>query len=118
MIQKSFWAALAAAALVTTGGALAQQGPVKIGFVTTLTTPSGYIGEETRDGFAIAMDQEDGNKLGGGEPMVADNGLRPDVAKQLVARTMPMDGAKINSGVIFFDIVAAVAPDYVAGKQP
>lgn len=115
MIRKSFWAALAAATLVTTGGALAQQAPVKIGFVTTLTTPSGYLGEDVRDGFTIAMDQEGGNKLGGVavELMVADDGVKPDVAKQLVERMMQKDGAKIISGIIFSNIVAAVAPDVV-----
>ena len=38
--------------------------PVKIGMVTTLSTTAGYLGEEMRDGFKLAIDQE-GGKLGG-----------------------------------------------------
>lgn len=30
--------------------------PVKIGMITTLSTKAGYLGEEIRDGFRLAMD--------------------------------------------------------------
>jgi branched-chain amino acid transport system substrate-binding protein len=35
-----------------------------IGFITTLSTPAGYIGEDIRDGFQLAITEE-GGKLGG-----------------------------------------------------
>ena len=38
--------------------------PVKIGMVTTLSTKAGYLGEEVRDGFKLAIAQE-GGQLGG-----------------------------------------------------
>lgn len=38
--------------------------PVNIGFITTLSTPAGYIGEDERDGFNPAVTQG-GGKLGG-----------------------------------------------------
>ena len=38
--------------------------PVKIGMITTLSTKAGYLGEDIRDGFKLAIAQEDG-KLGG-----------------------------------------------------
>ena len=37
---------------------------VKIGMITTLSTKAGYLGEEIRDGFSLAMEKE-GGKLGG-----------------------------------------------------
>ena len=49
--------------------------PVKIGMITTLSTKAGYLGEEIRDGFQLAIDQE-GGKLGGipVELLVDDDG--------------------------------------------
>ena len=43
--------------------ASAQQ-PLKIGFITTLSGPAGYIGADIRDAFQLAIDIE-GGKLGG-----------------------------------------------------
>ena len=38
--------------LALAAGASAQAaGPVKIGFIATLSTPAGYIGEDERDAF-------------------------------------------------------------------
>ena len=34
--------------------------PVKIGMITTLSGPGGYLGEDVRDGFLLAIDQEQG----------------------------------------------------------
>ena len=42
--------AFAASAVVVTVPAVAAA-PVKIGFITTLSTPAGYIGEDLRVGF-------------------------------------------------------------------
>ena len=32
--------------------------PVKIGMITTLSTTAAYLGEDIRDGFQLAVDQE------------------------------------------------------------
>ena len=48
--------ALAGAALLAaTAGVCAQQAPVKLGIVTTLSTPGGYLGEDVRDGILLAI---------------------------------------------------------------
>ena len=54
------------------------QNPVKIGFITTLSGPGGYIGADARDGFLLAVEME-GGKLGGVpvQVMVEDDGLKP-----------------------------------------
>src|SRR5690606_30363791 len=56
----------AAAALSVALGAAAFMGPahaaepVKIGFIATLSTPAGYIGEDERDAFNLAIKQGGG----------------------------------------------------------
>ena len=65
-------------------GRVAQAaGPVKIGFIATLSTPAGYIGEDERDAFNLAI-QQGGGKLGGVpvELVIEDDGLKPANAKQ------------------------------------
>ncbi|MCG8688705.1 MAG: hypothetical protein MI892_27790, partial [Desulfobacterales bacterium] len=49
---------------VLMAGQLAAAEPVKIGMITTLSTKAGYLGEDIRDGFNLAISQEDG-RLGG-----------------------------------------------------
>ena len=93
--------ALAAALSVLSGSALSAD-PVKIGMVTTLSTKAGYLGEDIRDGFKLAMDQA-GGKLGGVpvELMVDDDGRKPDKGKQIADRYMKRDGVKIMTGIVF-----------------
>src|SRR4051812_4329108 len=84
--------------------------PLKIGFITTLSTPAGYIGEDERDGFKLAITQG-GGKLGGipVELVVEDDGLKPANAKQAVDR-MVQSGIRLYTGVNFSNVLAAVAP--------
>ncbi len=89
-------------------------GPVKIGFITTLSTPAGYIGEDERDGFNLAVAQG-GGKLGGipVELVVEDDGLKPANAKQAVDR-MVQSGIRLYTGVNFSNVLAAVAPSVLS----
>jgi branched-chain amino acid transport system substrate-binding protein len=66
-----------AASLFLAGQAIAQD-PVKIGMITTLSTKAGYLGEDIRDGFRLAMDMENGH-LGGipVELLVEDDEAKP-----------------------------------------
>ena len=88
--------------------------PVKIGMITTLSTKAGYLGEEIRDGFQLAIDQEDG-KLGGipVELLVDDDGRKPEKAKQIAERYMKKDGVKIMTGIVFSNVAIAVVPKVV-----
>jgi branched-chain amino acid transport system substrate-binding protein len=89
---------------------------VKIGMVTTLSTKAGYLGEEVRDGFSLAVNQE-GGKLGGVpvELLVEDDGRKPDKAKQIAERFIKRDGVKILTGIIFSNVAIAVVPKVVKG---
>ncbi len=91
--------------------------PVKIGFITTLSTPAGYIGEDERDGFNLAVTQG-GGKLGGipVELVVEDDALKPANAKQAVDR-MLQSGIKLYTGVNFSNVLAAVVPSVLKAEQ-
>ena len=103
-------AGVALSALLATG-AVAQQ-PVKIGFITTLSGPAGYIGADARDAFNLAVEME-GGKLGGVpvQVVVEDDGLKPGQGKQIADRMMKTDGIKLFTGIIFSNVLGATAPD-------
>ena len=88
--------------------------PVKIGMITTLSTKAGYLGEEIRDGFQLAIDQENG-RLGGVpvELLVDDDGRKPEKAKQIAERFIKRDGVKIMTGIVFSNVAIAVVPKVV-----
>lgn len=103
----------AALGLIISNQLMAME-PVKIGMVTTLSTTAGYLGEEMRDGFKLAIDQE-GGKLGGipVELLVEDSGRKPEKAKQIADRYIKKDGVKILTGIIFSNVAMAVVPKVV-----
>ena len=88
--------------------------PVKIGMITTLSTKAGYLGEEIRDGFQLAIDQENG-KLGGipVELLVDDDGRKPEKAKQIADRFIKRDKVSILTGIVFSNVAIAVVPKVV-----
>jgi branched-chain amino acid transport system substrate-binding protein len=88
--------------------------PVKIGMITTLSTKAGYLGEEVRDAFKLAIEQE-GGKLGGVpvELLVDDDGRKPEKARQIAERYIKRDGVKIMTGIIFSNVAIAVVPKVV-----
>lgn len=88
--------------------------PVKIGMITTLSTKAGYLGEEIRDGFQLAIDQE-GGQLGGipVELLVDDDGRKPEKAKQIAERFIKRDKVKILTGIVFSNVAIAVVPKVV-----
>ena len=88
--------------------------PVKIGMITTLSTKAGYLGEDIRDGFKLAIEQENG-KLGGipVELMVEDDGRKPGKGKQIAERYIKKDQIKIMTGIVFSNVAMAVVPKVV-----
>ncbi|MEQ8344978.1 MAG: ABC transporter substrate-binding protein [Sneathiellaceae bacterium] len=102
---------LPAAALALACALPAAAEPVKIGMITTLSTGAGYLGEDVRDGFLLAM-KEEGGRLGGTdvELIVEDDGLNPGTAKQLADRLLEQEKVELMTGVIFSNIAPVVAP--------
>jgi branched-chain amino acid transport system substrate-binding protein len=111
-MKKLILGLLALALLVPCLGSGAEA--VKIGMITTLTTKGGYLGEEIRDGFQLAIDQEDG-KLGGVavELLVEDDGGKPEKGKQIAERFAKKDGISIMTGIVFSNVAMAVVPKIV-----
>jgi len=101
----TFAGTLAAPAIVR-----AQGGAVKIGLITTLSGPGGYLGQDIRDAFQLAMAND---SLGGVKVAltVEDDGLKPAQAKQIANRFLKTDGIKLFTGIVFSNVLEAVAPD-------
>jgi len=111
MKTKLLCSSLIALSLFVAGAASAA---VKIGMVTTLTTKAGYLGEDIRDGFMLAMEQG-GGKLGGVdvELMVEDDGRKPGKGREIAERYIKRDKVKIMSGIVFSNVAMAVVPKVV-----
>src|SRR5258706_2762719 len=90
---------------------------VKIGFISTLSGPNGSIGSDIRDAFNLAV-KLNGGKLGGlpAEVLVSDDQLKPENAKQIAERYLQKDKVDFITGIVFSNVVMAVAPDTVASK--
>ena len=110
-MKKTLGGAAAALALALSSfAASAQTKPVEIGFIGTLSTPAGYIGEDERDAFMLAI-KEGGGKLGGVpvDLRVEDDALKPANAKQ-IADKMVQSGVRLFTGINFSNVMAAVGP--------
>ncbi len=111
--MKAFNKWSAALALSACAMAVQAQQPLKIGFIGTLSTPAGYLGEDERDAFLLAIKQG-GGKLGGVpvELVVEDDGLKPATGKQ-TAEKMLQDGIRVFTGINFSNVLMAVVPSVV-----
>lgn len=106
MRADRFSLAFALAAFLATP-AVAQE-PVKIGLITTLSGPAGYLGQDVRDGFMLGIEQPGTPKT---QVMVEDDGVKPGQAKATVDRFLKTENIKIFTGVMFGNVAAAVVPD-------
>src|SRR5947207_8328613 len=90
---------------------------VKIGFIATLSGPNASIGTDIRDAFNLAI-KLNGGKLGGlpAEVLIGDDQLKPENAKQLAERYLRLEKVDFVTGIVFSNIVLAVAPDAIANK--
>lgn len=109
--MKSLMTAASLLALMALPG-LAE--PVKIGMITTLSGPPGYLGEQIRDAMQLAIDME-GGKLGGVEVelVVEDDGLKPGNGLQIADKFMNEDGIKLLTGIVFSNVAGATVPEIV-----
>lgn len=93
-------------------GTASAESPLPIGMITTLSGPAGYLGQDIRDGFQLAIDLN-GGKLGGKsvELKVEDDGLKPGNAKQIADAMLSEQGIKLFTGIVFANVAGAALPD-------
>jgi len=82
--------------------------PVKIGFVTTLTTPAGIIGKDMVDAAKLAL-QDMGNTMGGRDVqlIVEDDGFKPGLGKQQTDKLIKKDEVDFVAGYIWSHVLMA-----------
>lgn len=108
--------ALGCAMLLAAGVAPAADA-LKVGMMTTLSGPASGLGIDIRDGFDLAV-KHLGGKLGGlpTEVITADDAQNPETAKQITERFLKKDKIDIATGVVFSNIMLAVAPAFIGAE--
>ncbi|THU00285.1 ABC transporter substrate-binding protein [Lampropedia puyangensis] len=110
-------AVLAAVAALCATQTVHAASEVKIGLLSTLSGPGAALGIDTRDGFNLAVKQHNG-LLGGikANVIVVDDQQSPDAAKQTTDRLLKRDKVDFMTGVVFSNIMLAIAPPVFANK--
>jgi branched-chain amino acid transport system substrate-binding protein len=100
------WTTAAVIALIHPAAA---QDRIKIGLIYTLSGPAAVLGQQSRDGFALAI-KELGGRMAGREVevIVADDELKPDVAVQKVKGLIDRDKVDFVVGPIFSNVLQAI----------
>ncbi|MCA1511636.1 ABC transporter substrate-binding protein [Bradyrhizobium sp. NBAIM01] len=88
--------------------ALAQE-KIKLGVIVTLSGPAAALGQQVRDGFALAV-KDLGSKMGGRdvEVVVVDDELKPDAAVTKVKGLLEREKVDFAVGPIFSNILQAI----------
>ncbi len=104
MFKKTGLAALGLALMATS--ALAAD--IKIGYVTTLTTPAAVIGNDMKDAVDLAMEHL-GGQMGGKsvEIIFEDDGFKPETGKQKTDKLVQQDNVPIVAGYIWSNVLLA-----------
>ncbi len=105
-MRKTALALAAAAALLASPSFGADK--VKIGFITTITTPAGVIGRDMVDAVNLAMQDIDG-KMGGLEVelFIEDDGFKPETGKQKTDKLVKQDNVHFVAGFIWSHVLLA-----------
>ena len=96
--------------------AVAQE-KIKIGVIVTLSGPAAVLGQQARDGFALAV-KDLGGKMGGRdvEVVAVDDELKPDAAVTKVRGLLERDKVDFVVGPIFSNILQAIHKPVVDSK--
>ena len=108
MLVKLIRTAIIASAVAVSGAAQADS--VKIGFITTLTTPAAVIGEDMKNSVELAMEHI-GGKMGplDVDLIFEDDGFKPDVGKQKTDKLVKQDDVDFVVGYIWSHVLLASA---------
>ena len=115
--SKTLLAGMIAGALIASP-LTAQADSVKIGFVTTLTTPAGVIGEDMQNAVNLAVEHLGGKMAGKDiEVIFEDDGFKPEVGKQKTDKLVKKDDVDFVAGYIWSHVLLASSKTVLdAGK--
>ena len=89
-------------------GPVSAADTVKIGFITTLTTPAGVIGRDMVDAVNLALEHLDGKMAGlEVELMVEDDGFKPEIGKQKTDKLVKQHDVDFVTGFIWSHVLLA-----------
>ncbi len=109
---------LAAVAVLVAVNAASAQDKVRIGLIYTLSGPAAVLGQQSKNGFQLAV-KDLGGKMAGKEVelFVVDDTLNPGVAIQKVKQLIDRDHVDFVVGPIFSNVLNAIhKPVMDAGK--
>jgi branched-chain amino acid transport system substrate-binding protein len=109
---------IATAAIALTVGGAAAQDKIRIGLIYTLSGPASALGQQSKNGFELAV-KDLGGKMAGKEVelFVVDDTLKPDLAIQKVSELIEKDHVDFVVGPIFSNVLVAIhKPVIDAGK--
>jgi len=88
--------------------ATAQQ-PIKIGFVSSLSSSLGALGQDMHDAFMLVVERNRG-RLGGVpvQILVEDDQLKPEVATQIIDKLIDKEKVPIITGITGSNIMMAI----------
>jgi branched-chain amino acid transport system substrate-binding protein len=110
---------LLAAALALEASAVLAADKLKIGFITTLSSPAATAGPEMLDGFKLGI-ADSGGTLGGREIelIVGDDQLKPDIGVSLARKMLDEDRVQLIAGIVPSNVLLAVAHTVLPRKIP
>ena len=89
--------------------AAAQDDPLRVGMITTLSGGGAGLGIDVRDGFLLAVrGREDV------EVVIEDDQRKPEIAVQLSDRMIQSEDVDVMTGIIWSNLAMAVVPGAVA----
>ncbi|MDZ7839405.1 MAG: ABC transporter substrate-binding protein [Gammaproteobacteria bacterium] len=99
-------------------GPAQAQDTVKIGFITTLTTPAGVIGKDMVDAVNLALEHIDGKMAGKEVELFAeDDGFKPEIGLQKADKLVKQDDVDFVAGFIWSHVLLAAQKSVLdAGK--
>lgn len=105
--MKKAWIIAGAAALAAVTPAKAED-EIKIGVITTLTTPAAVIGREIKDAFELAAEHVGGKIAGKKITLIfEDDGLNAETGKQKTEKLVKQDNVDFVAGYIWSHVLLA-----------
>lgn len=92
---------------------------LKIGFITTLSSPAVTAGPEMLDGFKLGI-ADSGGALGGRavDLVIGDDQAKPDIGVNLARKMLDEDHVQLIAGIIPSNVLLAVAHTVLPRKVP